>query len=140
MNEFDRFVKHKLKAKYYIRYADDFVVFSGNRIWLEQLIPQIQLFLKERLKLELHPNKVSIQTIASGVDFLGWVHFSDYRVLRRSTKRRMMKRVKDNPAKETINSYLGLIKHGNTFNIRRGIMYEISNLSINQFTNQPKIP
>src|SRR3989344_5845407 len=28
MNEFDQFVKHKVKAKYYIRYADDFVILS----------------------------------------------------------------------------------------------------------------
>lgn len=37
MNEFDQFVKHKLKAKYYIRYADDMVVISENRYWLENL-------------------------------------------------------------------------------------------------------
>ena len=30
MNEFDQFVKHSLKAKYYIRYADDFIYFSIN--------------------------------------------------------------------------------------------------------------
>jgi len=34
MNEFDQFVKHRLKAKYYIRYADDFVIMSPNREWL----------------------------------------------------------------------------------------------------------
>ena len=31
MNEFDQFVKHELRAEYYIRYADDFVIFSPNR-------------------------------------------------------------------------------------------------------------
>lgn len=47
MNEFDQFMKHKIKAKFYIRYADDFVIFSQNRSWLESLIPQIQDFLKK---------------------------------------------------------------------------------------------
>lgn len=32
MHEFDQFAKHKLKAKHYIRYADDAVVLSRNKI------------------------------------------------------------------------------------------------------------
>jgi hypothetical protein len=86
MNEFDQFVKHKVKAKYYIRYADDFVIFSQDRNWLEVILREVKIFLWERLKLELHPQKVSIATLASGADFLGWVHFPDHRVLRTVTK------------------------------------------------------
>jgi hypothetical protein len=67
----------------------------------------------EELKLELHPDKVFIKTISSGVDFLGWVNFSDHRVLRTATKRRMLKRIRKNPKPETINSYLGMLKRGN---------------------------
>lgn len=114
MNEFDQFMKHKLKASYYIRYADDFVILSPDKQWLEELIPQIALFLKERLKLALHPDKTFIKTLASGVDFLGWVHFSDHRVLRTATKRRMLARMLEHPTMETTASYLGLLKHGNT--------------------------
>ena len=114
MNEFDQFVKHKLKARYYIRYADDFVIFSEDRQWLEMLIPQITVFLEDRLALNLHPQKVSIQTLASGVDFLGWVHFFDHRVLRTTTRRRMMRRLAVHPTRETVSSYLGLLRHGNT--------------------------
>ncbi|MEK7170105.1 MAG: reverse transcriptase/maturase family protein, partial [Patescibacteria group bacterium] len=84
-NEFDQFVRHKLKVKYYMRYADDFVLLSHNRLELEQRLVQIREFLRERLKLSLHPDKVFIKTLASGVDFLGWVHFPDHRVLRTST-------------------------------------------------------
>jgi hypothetical protein len=121
MNEFDQFVKHKLKAKYYIRYADDFVFLSDDKMVLENLIPQISQFLSEKLKLSLHPNKVFIKTLASGVDFLGWVHFSKHRVLRTATKKRMMKRVGDNPKEETIASYLGLLKHGNAYKLSKQI-------------------
>ena len=81
MNEFDQFAKHTLKAKYYVRYADDFVFLSENRDWLVSLLPRISSFLHDSLTLELHPNKVSIETLSSGVDFLGWVHFPDHRVL-----------------------------------------------------------
>lgn len=118
MNEFDQFVKHKLKAKYYIRYADDFVLFSRSRDLLEKQIVSIQKFLQEKLKLTLHPDKLYLKTLASGVDFLGWVNFPDYRVLRTVTKRRMFKKIQENPNSQTINSYLGLLKHGNTQKIQ----------------------
>jgi retron-type reverse transcriptase len=114
MNEFDQFIKHKLKVKYYIRYADDFVIFSRNRQRLEEKIPQIKFFLENKLKLKLHPNKISIKTLNSGEDFLGWVHFSDHRILRTSTKKRVLKKIKIHPTPESFNSYLGLLKHGNT--------------------------
>ncbi|MBU1685334.1 reverse transcriptase/maturase family protein [Patescibacteria group bacterium] len=118
MNELDQFAKHQMKAKYYIRYADDFVLLSDSRTELEQKIPIIRDFLISRLKLTLHPNKVFIKTLVSGVDFLGWVHFPDHRVLRTTTKRRMVRKMVDNPTPEAIASYLGLIKHGNTNRIK----------------------
>ena len=113
MNKFDQFVKHKLKEKYYIRYADDFVIFLEDKNRLMKQIVLIREFLHHELKLELHPRKISIETIASGVDFLGWINFPDHRVLRTATKRRMMKRTKERPTVETLNSYLGLLKYGN---------------------------
>ena len=115
MNEFDQFVKHSLKAKYYIRYADDFVFLSHDKYSLEVLLDEVEKFLNSSLCLQLHPKKVFIKTIASGVDFLGWVHFSDHRILRTVTKRRIFNSEKlqsGNPA--TIQSYLGLLCHGNT--------------------------
>ena len=121
MNEFDQFVKHALKVKYYIRYADDFVLLSHDKAELEELLPQIRKFLNERLKLSLHPDKVFIKTLASGVDFLGWVHFPDHRVLRVSTKRRMFRRLRGEPSEESIASYLGLLSHGNAFTLQKRI-------------------
>jgi len=121
MNEFDRFVKHKLKAKYYIRYADDFILFSENKKFLEVRIELIGKFLTENLKLELHPDKVFLKTLASGVDFLGWVNFSKHRVLRTTTKRRMFKNLKAKNSLETTQSYLGLLKHGNTHKLLKKI-------------------
>ena len=122
MHEFDYYVKHYLKAKYYIRYADDFVIFSHDKVLLEQQISNIQNVLAILLKLALHPNKVSIGTLASGIDFLGWVHFPDHRVLRPVTERRMKKRIQESPKRETIQSYLGLLTHGNA----KKLQYEIS--------------
>lgn len=126
MNEFDQFVKHKLKAKYYIRYADDFVILDRNREKLAKTFQLIERFLRVELALELHPYKVSISTVASGVDFLGWVHFPHHRVLRTVTKRRVFKGVKDQNIESPIyQSYLGLLQHGNTYKLAN----EVRNLT-----------
>ena len=121
MNEFDQFIKHKLKVKYYIRYADDFVVFSKNKIYLEQLIPQLGKFLGNNLRLTLHPQKLFIRTLASGVDFLGWVIFPHHLVPRTSTKKRMFKRLQQHCSKKSLTSYTGILGHGNTYKIVREI-------------------
>ena len=86
MNEFDQFVKSGLKVKHYIRYADDIVFLSDDRGRLLIQLPIVEAFLEDRLHLYLHPDKISIQTFASGVDFLGWKHFSDHNVLRTKQK------------------------------------------------------
>ena len=121
MNEFDQFAKHKLKSKCYLRYADDFVVIGSSRAWLEKQVSHVERFLREKLKLELHPQKVSIQTLASGVDFLGWVHFPDHRVLRTATKRRMLRGIAEKMTPETVSSYLSLLRHGNTHGLRKRV-------------------
>lgn len=90
------------------------MVISEDRDWLLELVPRVADFLQENLKLQLHPQKLFIKTLASGVDFLGWVHFPDNRVLRMTTKRRMLKKLESSPSPETIQSYHGLLAHGNT--------------------------
>ncbi len=115
MNEFDQFVKHKLKVKYYIRYADDFVILSTDKNELEVARQKVEDFLTHSLSLSLHPNKVSIETFASGVDFLGWMHFPKHRVLRTATKRKMFARVNE----KNLTSYLGLLSHGDTYMLRQ---------------------
>ena len=123
MNEFDQFVKHVLRQKYYIRYADDFVIMNQNRDELVNILPKIGDFLQKKLKLSLHSNKVVIKTISSGVDFLGWVHFPKHRVLRTTTKQRMFRRIIDSRKRpEVIQSYLGLLKNGNTNLLKKKIL------------------
>ena len=125
MNEFDQFVKHTLKAKHYLRYADDFVILASNREWPEIILPEIRNFLANRLKLSLHPDKVSIKALASGIDVLGWIHFPDHRVLRTRAKRRAIARVAADPKEQRVASYVGMLKHGNAEKIK-GIILGLS--------------
>jgi retron-type reverse transcriptase len=121
LNELDHFIKRELKAKQYIRYADDFVILGDDKIYLENLLLEISKFLEQKLKLLLHPNKVFVKTIFSGVDFLGWVHFPNHRVLRTNTKRRVIKVLMNNPPKPVLASYLGLLKHGSTHKLKTSL-------------------
>jgi len=121
MNEFDHFVKGIIKAKNYIRYADDFVILHEDKNYLESMLLKISEFLETQLKLSLHPDKVFIKTIATGVDFLGWVHFPHHRIPRTSTKKRMFRNLRNNQKEESLSSYRGLLSHGDTYELRQKI-------------------
>ncbi len=123
MNEFDQFVKHRLKAKYYIRYCDDFVIVDTSLAILAKHVASIRSFLYDKLLLDLHPRKVEIQKIHSGIDFLGYVSLPHYSVLRANTKKRMLRKLRDakrhrdsgviSKAKfdSIVASYTGMLKH-----------------------------
>lgn len=118
MNEFDQYVKHVLKVKYYMRYADDFVIFSQDKKYLENVLEQMKEFLETKLHLAMHPDKVFIKTLVSGVDFLGWVHFLHHRVLRTATKRKMLRNVSE----KNIASYRGMLEWGKGWKIQQRIL------------------
>nr|AQS34936.1 hypothetical protein [uncultured archaeon] len=83
LHELDYFIKHKLKAKYYIRYVDDFVILHKNKEQLELWKEEIEKFLKEKLKLELHKDKSKIVSLSKGVDFVGFRNFYYHKLLRK---------------------------------------------------------
>jgi len=94
LNELDYFIKHRLKAKHYIRYVDDFVILHNSK---EQLViwkQEIDRFLREKLKLELHPQKSKIIPLPRGVDFVGFRNFYYHRLLRKRNLRKMLFKIK----------------------------------------------
>lgn len=130
LNEFDQFVKNKLKVKYYLRYADDFILFSEDKKYLERLIIPIGNFLKDELDLELHPQKIIFGKFRSGIDFLGYVIFPHHNMPRTKTKRRLLRKIKakieefksgkisEERMNQTIQSYLGYLSHANTYKFK----------------------
>jgi hypothetical protein len=93
LNELDYFVKHELKAECYIRYVDDFVILHRDRKILEEWKHEIDRFLKENLKIDLHPEKSRIIPLKRGLTFLGFRIFAKYRLLKKSNARRIWKRL-----------------------------------------------
>ena len=127
LNEFDQFVKHKLKVKCYIRYTDDFVIGTEDKLYLENLIAPIRFFLSDKLALELHPKKVTIRKFHQGIDFLGYIVLPHHRLLRTKTKQRIFRKLKKRveeykkgvvnkqTLEQSLQSYLGVLSHANTY-------------------------
>lgn len=124
LGELDKFVKHELKVKYYVRYCDDFVILSRILADLENLIPKIRDFLDSKLKLQLHEDKVTIRKLRQGIDFLGYAILPNCKVLRTKTRKRMIRKV----SSKNISSYLGLLKHCKGYELE-GKISVIANLS-----------
>ena len=78
----DHFVKHELKVKGYCRYMDDLVLFADSTAQLVSWRKQIQAFLKQTLRLNLHPTKQLIQLNQQGMRYLGYVVFPHYRYVK----------------------------------------------------------
>jgi RNA-directed DNA polymerase len=136
MNEFDQFVKHKLRVKNYVRYTDDFVIVSDDREYLEKLLPLITEFLQSRLSLTLHPKKIILRPFHQGVDFLGYIALPKYRSIRTKTKQRIFRKIgyrvaeykRGDLSKDELNqvfqSYLGVLSHANTYKLQKRLLNE----------------
>ncbi len=136
LNELDYYVKHTLKAKYYIRYVDDFVILHKNKKRLKYFLEHINNFLP-CLKIKLHPEKTEIHTLKNGITFLGYRIFYHCRLLRKRNIRYFMKKLEKNVSlynnkeiseeqfESRINGWLGYAEFGNTFNFRNKIFSNI---------------
>ncbi len=118
LDRFDQFMTNILCVPYYIRYVDDFVVIGRNDIALEYFVPTIQEFLTSFLCLTLHPGKIVLKKWHQGVDFLGYVSFPYYTILRTKTKRRIFKKVRQ----ENLKSYLGVLKYCRSCGIKKKVL------------------
>jgi len=133
LNELDQFVKHKLKIRYYLRYCDDFVILSEDGSHLYDLVNIISEFLNHDLKLTLHPDKIVIIKLKQGIDFLGYVVLPYHRVLRTKTRKRVLRKItskkkdlakgliSDRSFNQSLQSYLGVLKHCEGYGIIRKI-------------------
>lgn len=123
LNELDQFVKHQLRAKYYCRYVDDFILLHRERSQLKKWREAIRKFLANKLQLELHPQKQEIFPAKIGVDFLGYHIFNSHILIRQSTVQRFFRRLKSGKMPlESIYSYLGHFKFADSFGLGKKII------------------
>ena len=136
LNELDQFIKHKLRIKYYLRYMDDFLILDFEKKKLHQIKEEIKEFLQTELKLELHPKKANIFLVKNGIDFLGYQVFTTYKLLRKSTVKRFMKRTRvyqkrlkkgvlsQEKFNNSLQSWMAYAKFGNSWRLRKKLLVD----------------
>ena len=118
LNELDRFVKHELKVKYYLRYGDDFILIHRDLEKLHHFRARVVKFLEMELKLDLNPKNDKILKVRHGLKFLGVVLWPNGRKL----NKRSICRVQSRLCHKNVSSYYGLVsKHHNQKNINEFI-------------------
>ena len=143
LNELDYFVKYQLKAKYYIRYVDDFVILHQNREQLNKWKKEIEKFLAEKLNLELHPQKSKVVSLSKGVDFVGFRNFYHFKLLRKRNLRSMLKKIDTYGDKlvskekmmEIFQGWNAYAKWANAFKLRKSILSKINKIHILNLDN-----
>ena len=123
LDRLDQFVKRELRVPCYLRYADDFALVSRDREYLVRALSGIRAYLEGELGLGLHERKITFRRWRQGVDFLGYVDFPHYALLRNRTRRRIVGKAAGRAllAREgvigqeeldaSLESYFGMLRH-----------------------------
>lgn len=93
LDPLDHFVKETLRIRGYVRYVDDFLLFSDDKRELGEARRQIAQFL-QRLRLQLHQRKNTIFPVSAGIRFLGYRVFASHRWLAKESVWRYLRRVR----------------------------------------------
>ena len=91
LNELDRFIKHELKVKYYVRYMDDFLLL-GNKVELKRDLKLITRFIEDELHLKLN-DKTTINKCSRGIEFVGYKIYPKGKMIKKQTVYRVRRYV-----------------------------------------------
>ena len=116
---FDHWLKEVKKVKYYFRYADDMVILHGSKEYLHQLLAEIREYIENQLQLTIKDNYQISPVESRGIDFVGYVFYHGYTLLRKGIKKSFAKMMKYNRNKQSFSSYNGWIKHCNGHHLRK---------------------
>lgn len=139
LNELDQYCKRTLRCRHYGRYVDDIVILSHDRQWLRSLIPKIRRFLADRLLLDMHMGKTRITDARRGVEFLGAYLMPRRTYISNISLRRMASQVEQTRGRQpegvwrAVNSWLGVLQHYRSFNIRCEMLLRTDILTIGHF-------
>ncbi len=92
LDPLDHFVRDRLGVAGYVRYCDDFLVFSDDKRELARVRSRIAAFL-DSLRLTMHPRKSVIFPTSQGIGFLGFRVFPTHRLLAKENVRDFRRRL-----------------------------------------------
>ena len=142
LNEFDQYMKRTLKCKHYGRYVDDSFVVSTDKEWLLSLVPRIREFLQDRLQLELNMGKLHIVSSRQGAEFLGGFVKPYRNYISNESLDRMIQSISKMNMRHpievwaSVNSFLGVLSHYSSFNIRSRMFFNSELLTIGTFNRE----
>ncbi len=93
LSYFDHWVKEILGINHYLRYMDDLIVIHHSKQELHSLRLKIQEYLRKELKLTLKSNYQIFPVYKNGLDFVGYVSWKNFILLRKRTKKKMIKKM-----------------------------------------------
>lgn len=141
LNELDQFVKHQLKHKAYLRYMDDFVLFSNDKNQLRLLENCITEFCDSTLKLRLHASGGAKKYI-NGLSFLGFRIFRNHIRVKSASVKRFRKKLAneiEHTNHRQMDGFKGLyaktqawnahVKHADSYGLRNSVFgkYAVTN-------------
>jgi len=135
LNPFDQFVKRELGCRGYLRYVDDFLLFSDSKSelmqWRERMLKRL-----ERFHLTLHEESVYPKSVTEGISFLGFQIFPEYRRLKPrkgyAFRRKLfhwMKTASNKKSNASIQGWINHVRYGDTFGLRRSMLNEFQLLA-----------
>ena len=132
MNQLDMFIKQELHWADYIRYCDDFCLYSNKKSELKRVAKIIKLFINQNLELVF--SKSDIRQTKQGVCFIGYRHFKKFILLKKRTAKKIKTRIKNifiynDFCKRTtgqIAAVFGWVKWACCFNYRNSLMMILS--------------
>lgn len=131
LHELDRLLKQQYRIKHYLRYCDDFILFSNDKQFLRDMAHVIETFCRDRLKMRL--SRCALYPTRHGVDFVGYRHFGTHVLLRKRTVKRVKRRLKMLPwlykhrrisidqYRSSLASTFGWMRWANTHNLQLSI-------------------
>lgn len=129
LDKLDRFIKHTLGVKHYVRYMDDFILLSPDKGQLREWLAAIETFLRDELRLELNP-KTTILAAKNGIDFVGYKHRGTHKKVRRDSVKRMKRKIKwyikgkitKEKLQKSVTSWTGHASHADSYNLQKKII------------------
>lgn len=138
LSDFDWMLELALGFSFHGRYVDDFIIVHGNKEVLLDSIPKIREYLRT-LDVMLHPRKIMVQDAYKGAKFTGMVVKKDRVYIGNRTVAKLFdlvhyinSRAQDCGVMEirhfvcSLNSYLGIMTHCNSYAIRRKALSMLS--------------
>jgi RNA-directed DNA polymerase len=130
LNPFDQFVKRELGCRGYLRYVDDFLLFSDDKRelmrWREKIIKRLG-----KIRLTLHEESAYPKPGTEGIPFLGFQIFPDHRRLKsrkgrgfRRNLSNLMRFASQEKVRASVQGWINHVRYGDTFGLRRSILDE----------------